>query len=170
MFVPPNLSTGRWSPEVRGRRDAVAADDNTPSTEDICGAVFRLSDNYKSFIAIECKHGAATGDYFKSRQDSWSEISVIGVAGGKRFTLIIYPRASTAIPPWRADVYQRWEDGGQSTLATLTITLKVNGATRTVDAPADMPLLWVLRDELDLKGALNIREPTCWMALFKCCY
>ena len=34
----------------------------------------------------------------------------------------------------------------------MAITLKVNGATRTVDAPADMPLLWVLRDELDLKG------------------
>jgi isoquinoline 1-oxidoreductase alpha subunit len=34
----------------------------------------------------------------------------------------------------------------------MAITLKVNGATRTVDVPADMPLLWVLRDELDLKG------------------
>ncbi len=31
-------------------------------------------------------------------------------------------------------------------------TLKVNGQTRTVDAPADMPLLWVLRDVLDLRG------------------
>jgi isoquinoline 1-oxidoreductase alpha subunit len=28
----------------------------------------------------------------------------------------------------------------------------VNGTSRTVDAPADMPLLWVLRDLLDLKG------------------
>jgi isoquinoline 1-oxidoreductase alpha subunit len=34
----------------------------------------------------------------------------------------------------------------------MPITLKVNGATKTVDVPADMPLLWVLRDELDLKG------------------
>lgn len=32
------------------------------------------------------------------------------------------------------------------------ITLKVNGQTRTVDVPADMPLLWVLRDVLDMKG------------------
>jgi isoquinoline 1-oxidoreductase alpha subunit len=31
-------------------------------------------------------------------------------------------------------------------------TFKVNGKSTTVDAPADMPLLWVLRDELDLKG------------------
>lgn len=34
----------------------------------------------------------------------------------------------------------------------MEITLKVNGQSRTVDVPADMPLLWVLRDELDLKG------------------
>ena len=30
--------------------------------------------------------------------------------------------------------------------------LVVNGKRTTVDAPADMPLLWVLRDVLDLKG------------------
>lgn len=31
-------------------------------------------------------------------------------------------------------------------------TFTLNGAPVTVDAPADMPLLWVLRDMLDLKG------------------
>ena len=31
--------------------------------------------------------------------------------------------------------------------------LKINGRTRTVDVEAAMPLLWVLRDELDLKGS-----------------
>ena len=31
-------------------------------------------------------------------------------------------------------------------------TLKVNGQTRTVDAAADTPLLWVLRDNLELVG------------------
>ena len=30
--------------------------------------------------------------------------------------------------------------------------LIVNGKSTTVDVPADMPLLWVLRDVLDLKG------------------
>ncbi|MBM4186240.1 MAG: (2Fe-2S)-binding protein [Gemmatimonadetes bacterium] len=30
--------------------------------------------------------------------------------------------------------------------------IKVNGTVRTVEAPADMPLLWVLRDLLDLPG------------------
>ena len=30
--------------------------------------------------------------------------------------------------------------------------LNVNGRTRTVDVEPDMPLLWVLRDELDVKG------------------
>jgi len=31
--------------------------------------------------------------------------------------------------------------------------LMVNGKPATVDVPADMPLLWVLRDVLDLKGS-----------------
>jgi isoquinoline 1-oxidoreductase alpha subunit len=31
-------------------------------------------------------------------------------------------------------------------------TLTVNGRSTTVDVPEDMPLLWVLRDVLDLKG------------------
>jgi isoquinoline 1-oxidoreductase alpha subunit len=31
-------------------------------------------------------------------------------------------------------------------------TLNVNGKSQTVDVPADMPLLWVLRDVLNLKG------------------
>jgi len=32
------------------------------------------------------------------------------------------------------------------------ITLNINGEPRSVDAPADMPLLWVLRDLLGLTG------------------
>jgi len=35
----------------------------------------------------------------------------------------------------------------------MKVTLKVNGATRTLDAEPDMPLLWALRDLLGLKGA-----------------
>src|SRR5215813_9404700 len=31
-------------------------------------------------------------------------------------------------------------------------TLKINGKTHTVDAPPDMPLLWVLRDRLGMTG------------------
>jgi isoquinoline 1-oxidoreductase alpha subunit len=31
-------------------------------------------------------------------------------------------------------------------------TLNVNGKSTTVDVPADMPLLWVLRDVLNMKG------------------
>ena len=34
----------------------------------------------------------------------------------------------------------------------MPFNLTVNGRARTVDVPADMPLLWVLRDVLDLKG------------------
>lgn len=34
----------------------------------------------------------------------------------------------------------------------MSITFKLNGKPTTVDVPADMPLLWVLRDVLDLTG------------------
>jgi isoquinoline 1-oxidoreductase alpha subunit len=34
----------------------------------------------------------------------------------------------------------------------MTYTLNVNGKSTTVDVPADMPLLWALRDVLNLKG------------------
>jgi isoquinoline 1-oxidoreductase alpha subunit len=32
------------------------------------------------------------------------------------------------------------------------VTLQINGAARTVDVDSDVPLLWVLRDELGLTG------------------
>ena len=35
---------------------------------------------------------------------------------------------------------------------TMPVTFRVNGKSTTVDVPADTPLLWVLRDVLDLKG------------------
>jgi isoquinoline 1-oxidoreductase subunit alpha len=34
-----------------------------------------------------------------------------------------------------------------------TYTIDVNGVTRIIDVDAEMPLLWVLRDVLDLKGS-----------------
>jgi isoquinoline 1-oxidoreductase subunit alpha len=34
----------------------------------------------------------------------------------------------------------------------MPVSFKVNGKPTTVDVPAEMPLLWVLRDVLDLKG------------------
>lgn len=34
----------------------------------------------------------------------------------------------------------------------MAVTLKVNGKSVTVDVPPEMPLLWVLRDALELKG------------------
>ncbi len=34
----------------------------------------------------------------------------------------------------------------------MKVTFTVNGTSRSVDVPPDMPLLWVLRDVLDLKG------------------
>ena len=34
----------------------------------------------------------------------------------------------------------------------MKVDFKVNGRARSIDVPPDMPLLWVLRDVLDLKG------------------
>jgi len=34
----------------------------------------------------------------------------------------------------------------------MAINLKINGETRSIEAEADTPLLWVIRDELDLTG------------------
>ena len=44
-------------------------------------------------------------------------------------------------------------------------TITVNGQTRTVDVDSDTPLLWVLRDSLDLKGT----KFGCGMALCGAC-
>jgi len=43
--------------------------------------------------------------------------------------------------------------------------LTVNGQSKTVDVPADTPLLWVLRDVLDMKGT----KFGCGMALCGAC-
>jgi isoquinoline 1-oxidoreductase subunit alpha len=34
----------------------------------------------------------------------------------------------------------------------MIVSFRLNGQPKTVDVPADMPLLWVLRDTLDMKG------------------
>lgn len=45
------------------------------------------------------------------------------------------------------------------------ITLTVNGEARTVDVPPDTPLLWVLRDDLKLKGT----KYSCGIAVCGAC-
>jgi isoquinoline 1-oxidoreductase alpha subunit len=45
------------------------------------------------------------------------------------------------------------------------VTLTVNGATQNIDADADTPLLWVLRDHLSLTGT----KYGCGMALCGAC-
>jgi isoquinoline 1-oxidoreductase subunit alpha len=47
----------------------------------------------------------------------------------------------------------------------MSYKLTVNGRTVTVDVPEDTPLLWVIRDILDLKGT----KYGCGMALCGCC-
>jgi isoquinoline 1-oxidoreductase alpha subunit len=47
----------------------------------------------------------------------------------------------------------------------MTYTIQVNGTARTVDVEGDTPLLWVLRDILDLKGS----KFGCGLGLCGCC-
>jgi isoquinoline 1-oxidoreductase alpha subunit len=47
---------------------------------------------------------------------------------------------------------QRVAEGPPYKMLRMPIQLNVNGRARTVDVPAEMPLLWVLRDVLDLRG------------------
>ena len=47
----------------------------------------------------------------------------------------------------------------------MAIALKINGETKSVDVPADMPLLWVLRDVLGMTGT----KFGCGMALCGAC-
>ena len=47
----------------------------------------------------------------------------------------------------------------------MAFTITVNGATRAVDVEGDTPLLWVLRDTLDMKGT----KFGCGMALCGAC-
>ena len=47
----------------------------------------------------------------------------------------------------------------------MPIELRINGETKSVDVPADMPLLWVLRDVLGLTGT----KFGCGMALCGAC-
>jgi isoquinoline 1-oxidoreductase alpha subunit len=47
----------------------------------------------------------------------------------------------------------------------MPIELRVNGETKTADVPADMPLLWVLRDVLGMTGT----KFGCGMALCGAC-
>src|SRR3989449_5263039 len=42
--------------------------------------------------------------------------------------------------------------GAKTTMELPVITLTINGGRHTVDAPPDMPLLWVLRDLLGMTG------------------
>ena len=47
----------------------------------------------------------------------------------------------------------------------MSYTININGKPQTVDADGDTPLLWVLRDVLDMKGP----KFGCGLGLCGCC-
>ena len=46
----------------------------------------------------------------------------------------------------------------------MAVTLKVNGQTHTLDVEPEMPLLWALRDELNLTGTKSGCASSAWGA------
>ena len=63
------------------------------------------------------------------------------------------PRAGRRPHRILLQVLRRVVAGDQERGAKMAYTIKINGKSRTVDVDPDMPLLWVLRDELNLKGS-----------------
>lgn len=141
--LDPSVSV-RYHPEVRGRYDPLTGLDSGSDTEDIAGAVLRAYTDFKSCVLVEVMHGASTGDetdpYLgKAHQDNYTEIRFVGVANGARTVLETYAVASQHMPPFHAANWQRWEDGGQTTLAATVVTWKINGMVmRTFPALSSM--------------------------------
>jgi isoquinoline 1-oxidoreductase alpha subunit len=62
----------------------------------------------------------------------------------------IYFRPLPPLAPW---VYNRWIDTKNAgDLVMAKVTLRINGADHPLDIPSDMPLLWALRDKLNMTG------------------
>src|SRR5258705_6127146 len=80
-----------------------------------------------------------------------------GTGATFRHTQIRSPRASTGHPPLTHNrIIQRKMRSARCYLrgrSTMAISLKINGATRSVDAEPDTPLLYVLRNDLELNSA-----------------
>src|SRR5688572_30025544 len=62
------------------------------------------------------------------------------------------PPHAAQVPGGRSRASQASADPTHGAVRPMPVTFTVNGKSATVDVPSDMPLLWVLRDVLDLKG------------------
>lgn len=138
--------TGRGQVEVRGRRDAITALDSGSNTEDIVGAALRIAGTYFApsggtigAILIEVMHGADLTAYMNfGRQDHFTQIRFVGLVNGARYVLDTFDVTTDHMPPFRADVYQRFHDNGENTIATMTVSWKVNGITLKTWTPSSM--------------------------------
>jgi isoquinoline 1-oxidoreductase alpha subunit len=72
-------------------------------------------------------------------------------AGDHDSAIIVAKRLIAQPPPNRLE--RSGSANTQRSAAAMQYTITVNGEARTVDVDSDTPLLWVLRDSLDLKGA-----------------
>lgn len=128
FILPTSAPASRQQIEVRGRRDATPDDNAAGDTEDICGVVLRATADRLNMILIEVMHKADVDDYFQCRADSWYEVRFVGIVNGARYVLETYDTTNTSFPPFRADVWQRFEDDGAA-VASMTVKWKMNGLT-----------------------------------------
>lgn len=137
------------SVEVAGRINARNVDSGTDS-EDICGAAFRITTDYKNGILVEVKHGAgapSSSYYFGcTHQHSYTEIKFVGLCNGERFVLETYSISNMHMAPFRAEVRQRWRDSG-GLVSAMTIKWQMNGMTLKTFTPSSMSgyAAWIAR-------------------------
>src|SRR6185436_13009648 len=55
-------------------------------------------------------------------------------------------------PDCRGQAHRAAAERHDTQRSAMKVNFKVNGQAKSVDVPGDMPLLWTLRDTLDLKG------------------
>lgn len=141
-----NVTSVRPQVEVRGRRDRFLSIDSGSDTEDICGAALRIAGTYAppnigqiAAILIEVMHGADFTTYMNyGRQDHFTQIRFVGLVNGARYVLDTFDVTTDHMPPFRADVYQRFHDNGENTIATMTVSWKINGITIKTWMPSSM--------------------------------
>jgi len=65
----------------------------------------------------------------------------------------LFPRIANFHDGLRLQLFLPWQSPTRPhTPRPMKISFTLNGTPKTVDVPEDMPLLWILRDTLDMKG------------------
>src|SRR6185437_6581013 len=113
-------------------------------------------------IALCCLHQSATAQHrWRPRLGPWSRPGSVPSSTPSGNVRQLLDRCAAADTQAAS---ARYNPAGPSE-KPMPYSIQVNGQRRTVDVEGDTPVLWVLRDELDLKGT----KFGCGMALCGAC-